>query len=605
MNFFFNNIKFLTNSSHRIKLTMILFGAFLISLMETVGLGSLASFVIILSEPSILIDKIPNPSVKEYLNNLDFKKLLIISAITIFVIFIVKNICTIIYHYFEVKTQRNIILFISSSLYKNYLYKNYEYYLKTNPSEIINTTNSIATRSVAYIFSVISLFKEFFFIFFILCSLIFIDFKLTLLLFIIFSFFSLIFYNSVKKKLSTRGYETRILEELELKNLNQGIGSIKYIKLKNIQNFFVNKYFNLQKKRHKLEIFLAIISKVPKLIFEILAIVIMSLIVIYFIFQNKGIEIILPTLSYLILIIVRMIPAFININSGFSLIKYDRPSVEKIVEEIKDKENYLIATKKYENKFLSKNINQFSLDNISYKFPDAERFALENISFKINEGEMVGIIGESGAGKSTLINIILGLLLPSSGKISINSENIFKKDYFALQNQIGFVPQEIYLIDDTIRNNIAFGIDEKEIKSNKVDECINKANLKEFINNTSKGLNTIIGDRGARISGGQKQRIGIARALYNDPKILIMDEGTSALDVKTEEKVIEDIINLKENKIIILAAHRLSTLQKCDKFILLNDGKIVDQGNKIDFLKRQNQFEKYFIKTEDADDRKN
>jgi ATP-binding cassette, subfamily B, bacterial PglK len=600
MNFFFENISFLTNKIQRIKLTIIFFGAFIVSLMEIIGLGSLAGFVVILSDPSILINQISNVYISKYLNSLDFKKLLILSGVIIFLVFLIKNIFTILFHYFEVRTQRNIILYLTSSLYKNYLYRDYEYHLKTNPSEMINTVNSIATRSVAFIFSIISLFKEFFFIFLILCSLVIVDYKLTIFLFIVFSLFSLIFYSLIKKKLSTQGYKTRILEELELQNLNQGIGSIKYIKLKNIQNFFVSNYFKTQKERHRLEIFLSIISKIPKLIFEILAVVILSLIVIYFISQNKSIEIILPTLSYLILIIVRMIPAFININTGLSLIKYDKPSVQKIVKEIRDKKNLLLANKNIKaNKNSKIEIKQFEFRDISYKFPDSEKNVLDNISFKINDGEMVGIIGESGAGKSTLINIIMGLLIPTEGNIKINNQNIIDEEYFILQKKIGFVPQEIYLIDDNIKNNIAFGISENKIDFQKLDQCVERANLKEFIAKNSLGLEAVIGDRGARISGGQKQRIGIARALYDDPKILIMDEGTSALDNKTEEKVIEDIVKLKKNRIIILAAHRLSTLEKCDKFILLKEGKIIDQGNKSDFLNRQKQFEKYFIKNKD------
>ena len=598
MNFFFENISFLTNKIQRIKLTIIFFGAFIVSLMEIIGLGSLAGFVVILSDPSILINQISNDYISKYLNSLDFKKLLILSGVIIFLVFLIKNIFTILFHYFEVRTQRNIILYLTSSLYKNYLYQDYEYHLKTNPSEMINTINSIATRSVAFIFSIISLFKEFFFIFLILCSLVIVDYKLTVFLFVIFSLFSLIFYSLVKKKLSTQGYKTRILEELELQNLNQGIGSIKYIKLKNIQNFFVSNYFKTQKERHRLEIFLSIISKIPKLIFEILAVVILSLIVIYFISQNKSIEIILPTLSYLILIIVRMIPAFININTGLSLIKYDKPSVQKIVKEIRDKKNLLLANKNIKaNKNSKIEIKQFEFRDISYKFPDSEKNVLDNISFKINDGEMVGIIGESGAGKSTLINIIMGLLIPTEGNIKINNQNIIDEEYFILQKKIGFVPQEIYLIDDNIKNNIAFGIDENKIDFQKLGRCVERANLNEFIAKNSLGLESVIGDRGARISGGQKQRIGIARALYDNPKILIMDEGTSALDNKTEEKVIEDIVKLKQNRIIILAAHRLSTLEKCDKFILLHEGKIIDQGNKSEFLNRQKQFEKYFMET--------
>ena len=209
---------------------------------------------------------------------------------------------------------------------------------------------------------------------------------------------------------------------------------------------------------------------------------------------------------------------------------------------------------------------------------------------------MVGIIGKSGAGKSTLTNLILGLFQPTKGNIKFNSSNINNDNLIGWQKQFGYVPQDIYLIDDTIKKNVAFALNDEEIDEKKVLRSLNLSKLSSFVETLPQGIETNLGDRGTRLSGGQKQRIGIARALYDDPEVLILDEATSALDNETEEEFIENLSRYNQDKIIIFIAHRLSTLKNCDKFFLFDSGKIIDQGNKKDFLSRQKQFQPFFDK---------
>ena len=208
---------------------------------------------------------------------------------------------------------------------------------------------------------------------------------------------------------------------------------------------------------------------------------------------------------------------------------------------------------------------------------------------------MIGIMGSSGAGKSTLVDLILGLLEPTNGKIKINNLNV-NNNLISWQKMIGYVPQDIYLTDDSIKKNIAFGLYEHEIDEKKIFKSLKSSQLLDFVNALPEGLNTLVGDRGVRLSGGQKQRIGVSRALYNNPDILIMDEATSALDNETEAKLINDIIALKKDKIIIIVAHRLSTLSNCDELFILDQGKLIDHGNIGDLIQRHDNLSHYLKK---------
>ena len=220
---------------------------------------------------------------------------------------------------------------------------------------------------------------------------------------------------------------------------------------------------------------------------------------------------------------------------------------------------------------------KIELQGINFTYALGEHRTLNNITMRISKGESIGFIGTSGSGKSTLIDIILGLISPDSGKVFVDGNNI-NDNMRSWQNQIGYVPQTIYLTDDTIRRNIAFGIPDELINNEAVEKAINSAQMKDFINELPEGMYTLVGENGVRLSGGQRQRIGLARALYNDPSLLVLDEATSALDSSTELDVMEAVSTLKNSKTIILVAHRLSTLNNCDRIYKLENGEIIQTG---------------------------
>tara|TARA_B100001115_G_C15734235_1_gene357832 strand:- start:122 stop:895 length:774 start_codon:yes stop_codon:yes gene_type:complete len=227
------------------------------------------------------------------------------------------------------------------------------------------------------------------------------------------------------------------------------------------------------------------------------------------------------------------------------------------------------------------------IKNLNFSYEEQGNKIIDNLNFKILKGKKIGFIGISGSGKSTILNLIIGLLKPDKGTIEIDGKSI-ENNLRNWQNLITYIPQEIYLIDDTIKKNIAFGVEEKEIDENKIDMALKYSESKEFVNNLPKKIDTIVGDKGTRLSGGQKQRIGIARALYNLKDIIVIDEGTSSLDVENEKNIIENIFLLGKNKTLLMISHNHETLKSCDELILIENGTILDRGNFSDLNTKHN-----------------
>lgn len=587
-------LKFLLSTKQRYYVCLVFLCAFLVSAIETIGLGSIAGFVMVLTDPFVVIDKIPEGNIKTYLANKEFSFLAILSTIIITAIFLIKNLFIILFHLFESQIKRNIMNSNSIKIYSYYLNSPYSFHLKNNPSKLINNIINEVTRSTNYIFNFLLCFREILLVISLLFTLIFVDWKISFVIFAMMSFVSGIFYFSVQKKIKEIGNRVRKYSEKMLQNLNQGFGAVKITKILGRQQFIIEQYYKEQDAKLKNQVYHTFFEKLPRLFLEVLAILTVSLTTLFFILEDRSIQTVLPTLTLLALIIMRMVPAFVNINVGFANLQYNSSAFQKLFSELEKyhfKEN---STKVIENSNsnLWKNIDTISLLSISYNYPGTSKKILNDISLKINQGEMVGIIGRTGAGKSTLIDLILGLLTPSKGKIQINSIDI-NQNLRHWQRQLGYVPQDIYLIDDSIKRNIAFGMKDENIEERKVKECLKSAQLIDFVNTLTDGVETYIGDRGIRLSGGQKQRIGIARALYNNPKILIMDEATSALDNETEENLIRDIVKLRKEKTLIIIAHRLTTLKNCDKLFLLDSGKLIDEGTSQEMAMRHKKLEIY------------
>ena len=406
----------------------------------------------------------------------------------------------------------------------------------------------------------------------------------SIIIFFFILFFSLIMQVLTKKKLLKWGSIRQQHDGLMKKKLAHGLLGIKNIKLKANESFFLNEFnfHNLKKvsviaKQYALTFF-------PRLYLELLAV---SGLVFYIIFSlNSSVkpELLLPTIGLFMAAAFRILPSANRIIGSFQYIRYSKPVVDIIYDEFN-----LINSNSYNPNLISKNIlfnKKIELKDIcySYELEESKENVLKKINLTINKGESIGIIGQSGSGKSTLIDILLGLLIPNSGSIELDGV-LIPKNKLLWKSNVGYVPQSIFLSDDTIRKNIAFGVLEENIDSDNIARAISEAQLTDFINDLPDGINTIVGEQGDRISGGQKQRIGLARALYYDPSLLILDEATSALDNQTEKLIMETVFSLSDSKTIIIVAHRLSTLDNCTKIISLKNGIISKIGSPKELLK--------------------
>ena len=388
----------------------------------------------------------------------------------------------------------------------------------------------------------------------------------------------MIFYLITDRKLkSIAKHRVKLFGDI-FKHVIETFSIIKEIKIYSKQKFFIKKFVNT---RTNLESFLIkrdFLVRLPKIIFEFLAVfLIISIIVLFTVFSKDNSEL-FTLLSLLAVAVVRLLPSFNQISISLTHFASYKISFEILAEEIN---TFLKNNKKNkQNLILQKDISptdneklDIIIDKVSFNYDENGNSGLKNISLQIKTGEMIGFIGRSGAGKSTLVNLILKLLEPKSGKVNfINNKR-----------SCGYVPQDIFLLDDTLKANIALAQENSEIDEEKLIDIIEKCELTNFVNQHNQGTDLILGERGIRISGGEKQRIGLARTLYSNKKIIVLDEATSSLDSQTEKSIMKSILKFKRDLTIIIVAHRLSTLEHCDRVILLENGEIKDQG-KLDFL---------------------
>ncbi len=569
-----NNFIKLFQRREKIFLIFIFFGAFIVSVVETLSLGSLAGFVMVISDPEILISKLPNGEIKKYVSSLERNDFILYSSVLLIFLFILKNIFILGYNYLSLWIERNILLNLSNRLLLSYLNETYLFHIKNNPSKLINSIISETARSISYIFTSLNIIREFLVLSLLFVSTIFINYQLSLLILLTMGIASIIFFNLMKNILASLGVKSKTYSEERLKNLTEIFGIIKVIKLYNASEYF-QKIFNFTNiKKIKAEHLNRFIGFVPRAFLEILAILTISFVTYFFIFNDYNINNIIPILTLLAILLVRSIPAFGVINVSASVLQYHKESMNNIVKEF---EKYKIFQQKIEEKRQEKkNVEKIEIKNLSFSYPNSNNPVLKNLNLEIRKNECVGIIGGSGSGKSTLIDIILGLFVPSSGQVLINDEKATLHENYS--QKIGYVPQDIYLTDDTIKNNIALGVNENLIDEKKINEIIKLLKLDKLISESNEGINTIVGNRGIKLSGGQRQRIGIARAFYKDSQVIILDEATNALDLNTEREIIGSIIQNKNNKIIIIINHRVNILENCDQIIAVENGEIIEKG---------------------------
>jgi len=363
---------------------------------------------------------------------------------------------------------------------------------------------------------------------------------------------------------------------LRIKALQQGLGGAKDVKLLGREADFIEQHANhnygsaLVNRKYKT------MTDLPRLWIELFAVLGLCGLVLVILFQKKPLAMLIPTLGLFAVATFRIMPSLNRILSNVQSIRFGRLVLTTLSEEMCLFSDDSLVTRK--NSIIRNFDTSLTLKSLQYQYAGASRQALKDIQLIIKPGMSIGFIGQSGAGKSTLVDIILGLLKPTRGQVLLDGMDI-QADLRGWQDQIGYVPQTIYLTDDTLRRNIAFGLAETQIDNEAVLRAIKAAQLDSFIAELPEGLETLVGERGVRLSGGQRQRIGIARALYHDPAVLVLDEATSALDMATEQAVMEAVNALHGNKTLLIVAHRLSTVAHCDWVYRMDKGRIVDEGS--------------------------
>ena len=382
------------------------------------------------------------------------------------------------------------------------------------------------------------------------------------------------FHCSTKSRIARWGEARQYHEGLRIQHLQQGLGGAKDVKLLGRESDFLMQYSVHNTQSARVARFQSVMLQLPRLWLELLAVAGMALLVLCMLAQGREMASIVPLLALFSVAAFRLIPSVNRMLSAMSLLRYSLPIINTLHEELK----VTVPEPAVKNANSASIFQQeISLSGISYTYPSASASAINGLSLTIPKGESVGFIGPSGSGKSTLVDLILGLLTPNAGHVAVDGQDI-QQNIRAWQDQIGYVPQSIYLTDDTLRRNVAFGLSNEQIDDAAVRHAIQAAQLEEFVSNLPDGLETLVGERGVRLSGGERQRIGIARALYHDPAVLVLDEATSALDTATESGVMKAVTALQGIKTILIVAHRLSTVGHCDRLYRLQGGEVAAEG---------------------------
>ena len=381
-----------------------------------------------------------------------------------------------------------------------------------------------------------------------------------------------VFQRFFDRKLQRWGTQRQIQKGSIIQTIQQGLGAVKDLQVLGREEWFVNEHRERQTLDANLLRRINTVQAIPRLWLEVMAMAGLSGLVAIMLATGKDIDRIIPTIGLFAATSFKVLPSINKLVNSKQTLKVSRSTIETIHHDL----GLSIAMKPSKE-----NVNfQFEnvvVDRLDFKYEQSENLVLLNINVKILSGEAVGFVGQSGSGKSTLIDIMLGLLEPQSGSVLINGQTIenVKQSW---QKQIGYIPQTIFLMDDSLRRNIAIGIADKEIDELAIVEAMKSAQLEDFVASLPDGLDTVVGERGVRLSGGQRQRIGIARALYHRPSVLVLDEATSSLDTETEHGVMQAVQALQGDKTVIIVAHRLSTVEYCDRLYRLDAGRIVDEG---------------------------
>lgn len=577
----FGKIRSIFDRKQKLQLLMLGIMIFIGGILETLGVGAMMPVVTALLTPDKLQEYVDK---YQFLGNIcsalhieDVGQMTMTLLIGLMAIYVIKNLYILLLTYkqntFITQTRNKMI----SRVMAEFLNRPYEQYLGADIPTVFRITDSDIPQTFSLILAMLNLASEVVVSFLIFLVLLCINAAMTLFIIGVFGILTLFIFKVFKPKLNKIGGENQRIQSRIAKWRIQAIYGLKDVKVLNREEFFVRNYYESGKIGANVARNYAVLNNTPRLLIETVFIVSMLSFIAVYISGGGDMNVMMYAIGAFAAAAIRVLPSVNRINTYITEIAYTQPSLDFVYANLQQgmKTDAMLAERRANaQKEKLKLEDKIELNHISFHYPDSEKNIFTNVHMEVPRGKSVGIIGASGAGKSTIVDVLLGLLHAQAGEITCDGVNIFK-NYESWLAQIGYIPQSIYLIDESIRDNIAFGIDEDKINEKRIWEVLEEAQLKEFVEDLPEGLDTTIGDRGVRLSGGQRQRIGIARALYHDPEILVFDEATSALDNDTEAAVMEAVNSFHGKKTMVIIAHRLNTIEKCDIIYKVENEKLV------------------------------
>ena len=507
------------------------------------------------------------------------KQLIYIGISLMIVLYTIKFIYMILLAYRQGSFTNGIQVDLSRSLLGSYLFKPYLFHLQRNSALIIRNATTEVAHYAGSVNAMLSLITQILLLIGVTSLLLLIEPLSTFILIFFLGMFGFIFYYLTKTRILQWGIDSQYFNGKIIQYLQQGLGGIKDAKVLGKEEYFLNLFNDINLKKATISRKQYVFDQLPRLWLEILIVFSMSFLVLILLIQGNAMKNIVPILGLFGVAAYKLMPSANLLINNIQRIRSKIPSIKILYEEVDQLSlNILDSNISNTGSYLNELKHSIEITHVDFSYPEAKSYALRDVSLSIPKGSAVGIIGQSGAGKSTLIDVILGLLPLEKGSVEVDGINI-DTNIRSWQDKIGYVSQTIFLTDDTLRNNIALGVNESEIDYKSLSKAIIDSQLQDYIDQLPLGLETKVGERGVRISGGQRQRIGIARALYNNPDVLLLDEATSSLDIQTEKKVIDVISGLIGTKTIIIISHRLSAIRNCKNIYKLESGKITQTGN--------------------------
>ena len=578
------------------KRLYMLFGAMTISaLIEVVGIVSIFPFLSLITNPALIDD---NRILNWLYTTLNFQspnRFLIFIGVVVLLVLIVSNVVVLLTMWGVARFTNMRNFTISKRLLNRYLHQPYVFFLNKNTSELgKNILAEVANFITGVMMPLMQIFSKGIVTLFIFTMLMTVEPLLALSAMVVLGGAYVFIYKMVKKKISDIGKRRFSANTERYKTVNEAFGGIKQLKLLGFEEVFINRYskpsydFARNYATHQ------IISDTPRYIMEIVAIGGMISVVLYLLAFAIGFKDVLPIIGLFAFAAYRMMPALQNIFMSVTTIRFNIHALDALYEDMYSFEHKSYTTTYFKKKFSLLNLKKdLTLEEITFSYSGTRMPVIDNLNIKIDANTSVAFVGKTGVGKTTIADIILGLLRPDSGRMLVDGVEITDDNLPGWQKNLGYIPQDIYLQDDTVTQNIAFGVPDEKIDMNIVRDAARIANIHNFVTEElPNGYQTVVGERGVRLSGGQRQRIGIARALYHNPEVLVLDEATSDLDGATEKEVFEAINNIARTKTLIIIAHRLTTVRGCDVVYVLEKGKIVGQGKYDELMESNTEFRK-------------